>query len=92
MTTDGQPFFAADVYADGMELAASPYTVSVIFTLTVGPETQRRQAVVRMSLQHAKMMAIQFKRAVKEMEQQLGPIELSPKLLKEKGIDVSVDW
>jgi hypothetical protein len=87
-----QPFFATDVYADGMELAASPYTVSVIFTLTIGPDTQRRQAVVRMSLQHAKMMAIQFKRAVKEMEDQLGPIVLPPKLLQDKGVNLEEDW
>lgn len=92
MATEGQPFIPTDVYVDGLELAASAYTVSLIFTLNVGPDATRPQATIRMSLQHAKMMAIQFKRAVKEIEQELGPVSLPTKVLQEKGIELERDW
>ena len=50
-------------------------------------------ATVRMSLEHAKLMAILFKRAVKGIEDTFGiVISLPPGLLEEKGISLETDW
>lgn len=82
-----------DVYADGYNASFSPFTASLVFTVRRGANEVQPVATVRMSLEHAKLMAILFKRAVKEIESTFGMvISLPPGLLEEKGISLETDW
>ncbi len=82
----------ADMYADTFQMSASPYTITLGFGLQVAPNALKPQATIRMSTQHAKVMAILFKRLLKQYEQQAGEIVIPPGLLSEKEIDLERDW
>ena len=88
----GQPFLATDVYADAFQMSVSAYTVSLLFALQVGEGQLRPQAIVRMSPLHAKLVAIQLKRALKGAEEQIGAIAIPEAILTELGIDLERDW
>lgn len=68
-----------DVYSDQMQLNVGPLGCSLIFSVTsTGPVPQgtpaltERVAVVRVSLEHLKMMAYIFRRQLLEYERQAG--------------------
>ncbi len=84
-----------EFYADGFQLAVNPYTAVLVFMqqpLQVGNQPNR-VAIMRMSLEHAKVMAIILRKQVKQFEQSMGhDIELHPTLYQQLGISKMEDW
>jgi hypothetical protein len=68
------PESAPDIYADQFNMAVSPYGVALTFMLTPSNPTPIQvptgdpKAVVRMSLEHAKVMAMVLRRSIKQYE------------------------
>lgn len=82
---------APEVYTDSFSMAASAYTISLIFAVRAGP-VLKQQATVHMSPQHAKVMAILFKRQLKIYEENAGEIIIPELLIRDKEIDFDRDW
>jgi hypothetical protein len=85
------------VYSDGIQIGVSPFTVTLGFTLApqAQPGTQMPTAVatVRMSLEHAKVMAILLRRQLKQYEEQLGTeIALPVQVYQQLGVSAKEDW
>lgn len=64
-----------DVYCDGISMAQSPYGLAITFSLSPsspsplpGQPQPEPQAIVRMSLEHAKVMTMSLRRALKQYE------------------------
>lgn len=83
-----------EYYIDGYGFNGHEYTVFITFTVTTpGEETPKKVAVIRMSPEHAKMMSILFKRAMKDYEGQIGvEIGLPAQLLEKHNIDLNELW
>ena len=85
------------VYSDGVQVAMSPFTVTLVFTenpvAAPGTAAPQTVATVRMSLEHAKVMAIIMRRQLKQYEEQLGePIKLLPQVFQQLGLSPQEDW
>jgi hypothetical protein len=86
-----------EVYSDGVEFAVSPYTVTLSFTMApVGRGATAAPihvANVRMSLEHAKILAIMMRKNLKGVEDQLGSkIVLPQAIYQQLGISPQEDW
>ena len=85
-----------DIYCDGMQIQASPFGIVLLLTLvppTPGTQPPKNVAYVRMSLEHAKVVAIMLRRVMKQHEeQQGGAIVLHPQLYQQLGISRQEDW
>ncbi len=87
-----------DIYADSVEMALTPYDAVLEFSKRTGriQDAAKTQAVhvgtVRMSLQHAKVLAILLKKNLSGYESVVGTIDLHPDLLKALGVSKSEDW
>jgi hypothetical protein len=90
-----------DMYCDGVQVMVSPF--DLILQLTERhpalplqgkqPESPRTIAYVRMSLEHAKVIAIMLRKVLKEHEdQQKGKINLHPQICEVMGISPEEDW
>ena len=85
-----------DVYCDGVGIQVSPF--GLVLNLTQSPPTPGTQqpktaAYVRMSLEHAKVMAIMLRKVLKQTEEQQGsPIVLHPLIYTQMGISRQEDW
>lgn len=86
-----------EVYCDGMQIGLSPYTAILSLTRQspggdhTSPAT--KVANVRMSLEHAKVMAIMLRKQLKNFEAQAGiEIQLPQKLYQDLGISKHEDW
>ena len=93
MTEQGEA--VPEFYVDAYEFNGSPYTVLLSFGLAVPGEQPRSKPVVRlrMSPEHAKVMSILFKRAVKLYEEAIETeIAIPPGILQQHEIDLRVDW
>jgi hypothetical protein len=96
--SDGKPDEAPDIYCDGVQIGLTPYDVMI--------ELGRRPAglptpanakpvcvgTIRMSLQHAKVLAIMLRKNLKNYEDATGPISMHPVLLEQLGISKEEDW
>lgn len=87
----------ANVYSDGIQIGVSPFTVTLGFTLAPqaqpGTQVPTPVATVRMSLEHAKVMAILLKRQLKQYEEQLGTgIALPAQVYQQLGVSAKEDW
>src|SRR5262245_5614532 len=85
------------VYADGVQVGISPFTVTLSFTLApqAQPATQLPTpvATVRMSLEHAKVMAIILRKQLKQFEEQLGAeVPLPLAVYQQLGVSPKEDW
>lgn len=87
---------APEVYSDGVQFAVSPFTVAMGFTIAApgqGVQQPFKAATVRMSLEHAKVMAILLRRQLKQFEESMGQdIPLHPMLYTQLGISRQEDW
>lgn len=90
----------SDVYIDQFSMAHSPFGVALTFGLSpnlpspVQAQNQATtQAVVRMSLEHAKVMAMAIRKTLKQYElENLGdPIKLPLDLLQKMQLS-EADW
>ena len=86
-----------EFYCDGVQIGLSPYTA--ILSLTKQPAGQDKTvpavkvAIVRMSLEHAKVMAIMLRKQVKNYEAQAGvEIQLPNSLYQQLGLSKQEDW
>ena len=92
------------IYSDGVQVGCAPFTVALTFTVSPSPSrlppAPDREPVppkvvadVRMSPEHAKVMAIILRRQIKDFEQQLGkPIPVHPQVLQQLGLSPTEDW
>jgi hypothetical protein len=85
------------VYSDGIQIGVSPFTVTLGFTLAPqaqpGTQVATPVATVRMSLEHAKVMAIILRRQLKQFEEQLGTeIPLPAQVYQQLGVSPKEDW
>ena len=89
-----------DVYCDQFTMGQSAYGITFVFSLTHStppPATERvksePQVIVRMSLEHAKVMAMMIRKNLKQYElEHLGdPIRIPSKLWRELGLPEE-DW
>ncbi len=89
-----------DIYSDQFNMAMSPYGIALTFSLSPSmpsalpnqvPATP--QAVVRMSLEHAKVLAMMLRRNIKQYElEALGdPVKLPQATLAQLHLSDS-DW
>jgi hypothetical protein len=82
-----------ECYADSLSVNFSSYTVGLVFGQVGVSGTIQRKAVVRLSPEHAKMIALVLRKLLKQQEQKLGyTIALPPAALTEKGISLESDW
>ena len=87
----------AILYSDGVQVGISPFTVTLGFT--VAPQAQAGHQVpipvttIRMSLEHAKLMAIILRKQLRQFEQQLGQeIALPAQVFQQLGLSPKEDW
>jgi hypothetical protein len=86
-----------DVYCDSMQLALTPYDAILLLTKHSGKlnssEPPLEVATVRMSLEHAKVMAIMLAKNLHNFENDTGQvIPIHPNLRQKLGISNSEDW
>jgi hypothetical protein len=90
------PESVPELYADGVQVGLGPF--GAILSFTIQPAHGAGTAPVRvcnmrMSVEHAKVMAILLKKQLKVYEQQLGQdIPLHPQLYTQLGISRQEDW
>jgi hypothetical protein len=85
------------IYSDGVQVGCAPFTVALTFTVSPspgrGPQAPHVVADIRMSPEHAKVMAIILRRQIKDFEQQLGkPIPIHPQVAQQLGLSPIEDW
>lgn len=85
------------LYSDGVQVGISPFTVTLSFTVAPQPPVHGQApapvATIRMSPEHAKVMAIILRRQLKQFEEQLGqPIALPPQVYQQLGLSPKEDW
>ena len=86
-----------ELYTDGVQVGLSPFTAVLGFTMQPAGQTGAmapiRVANLRMSLEHAKVMAIVLRKQLKSFEEQMGEtIPLHPQLYQQLGISRQEDW
>jgi hypothetical protein len=90
------PDSVPELYADGVQVGLGPFGAILSFTIqpAMGTGTAPlRVCNMRMSVEHAKVMAILLKKQVKLYEQQVGQeIPLHPQLYTQLGISRQEDW
>ena len=85
------------VYSDGIQIGVSPFTVTLGFTVAPqaqpGTQVATPVATIRMSLEHAKVMAIILRKQLKQFEEQLGAeIPLPLQVYQQLGVSPKEDW
>jgi hypothetical protein len=85
------------VFSDSVQIGSSPFGVSLLFTMapnpTKGQQVPTVVADVRMSPEHAKVLAIILRRHMLDYEQQLGrPLPIHPNVMKQLGLSPEEDW
>ena len=82
-----------EFYADAFRITVSPYTAYLQFSVGDPPSSGFRPvAALRMSPEHAKVMAIILKRIIRETEREAGyEIALHPTIVKENHLDLD-EW
>ena len=85
------------IYTDGVQVGCAPFTIALIFTVSASPargaQPPQTVADLRMSPEHAKVMAMILRRQLKDFEEQLGrPIPVHPQVMKQLGLSPTEDW
>lgn len=97
-----EPF---DVYCDSVQITVTPYDVLLLLQqnkpdvqsepggpATVSVHTQQL-GVVRMSLEHAKVLTLLMKRHLEAFEERTGcRIPLDPDVIRQIGVSLEEDW
>lgn len=79
-----------EYYSDAASVGVNPFGVVVSFgLLTESPGTQQTKAIVRMSPQHAVVLAALLKNSLKDYRDNIGPISLPEEIRAKFGIDES---
>jgi hypothetical protein len=86
------------LYTDGVQVGCQPFGVTLCFTVSplpgsVDPKTPKIVADIRMSPEHAKVLAIVLRRQIQDFERQLGkPIPILPAVVQQLGLSPTEDW
>ena len=85
------------VFCDSVQVGSSPFGISMLFTLAPNPSWAKQEprivADVRMSPEHAKVLAIILRRHILDFEQQMGrPLPMHPTVMKQLGLSPEEDW
>jgi hypothetical protein len=81
-----------ECYSDSAFFGHGSYTFQIIFGVQETSGT-KPLALVRLSPEHAKILAIMLKRQIKEWEAQRNlPIPIAAELLQERGIKLEEEW
>lgn len=86
-----------DLYIDGFRITTNPYGVNIVISSsnpdppTDGTISKTDLAIVRMSLEHAKVMTMVLRQVLKKREREIAPIVLPGNLLNQLGI-AQGDW
>lgn len=77
------------IYASGVEISTSPWDVTLRLSIREGdtPKDVRLVATVVLSPQHAKVVAKLLAKNIDAYEQQIGKIELPPRLYNDLGLE-----
>jgi hypothetical protein len=84
-----------DLYTDSVQIGMGPFGVVLMLGMQSGqPGTAPiRVANLRMSLEHAKILAILLRKQLKVFEEQMGEdIPLHPQLYTQLGLSKTEDW
>lgn len=86
-----------DLYIENVQLGTSPFGMVLSFgkqsPLGTGVQAPIPVCTIRMSLEHAKVMAIMLRKQVRMYEEQMGePIPLHPQLWTQLGLSRQEDW
>ena len=86
-----------DFYTDSVQMGVSPF--GVVLTFGVQPAGQSGPAApslvcnMRMSIEHAKVMAMMMRKQIKVFEDNLGEkIPLHPQIWQQMGLSKQEDW
>lgn len=89
----------ADIYCDGVQMGMTPFDVMLWLMQrppSIGaPGTEVKPihvGTIRMSLEHAKVLAIMLRKNLKDYEDNTGKIPMHPDLMKKLGISKEEDW
>jgi hypothetical protein len=85
------------IYCDGVQVGCAPFTVALTFTVSASPIRGNVPPTVvtdlRMSPEHAKVMAIILRRQLKDFERQQGKdIPMHPQVAQQLGLSPAEDW
>ena len=85
------------LYSDAVQVGCAPFSVALTFTVSASPikgnVPPKVVADIRMSPEHAKVLAILLRRQIKDFEQQLGrPIPVHPQVMQQLGLSPQEDW
>lgn len=86
-----------DVYADNFRIHTNPYGVNLIFakthpdTLAGQPQRTLDQVIVRMSLEHLKVMTMVLRKSLRSWESQTGEVNIPFEVLNAAGLSKE-DW
>jgi len=84
-----------DLYTDSVQIATGPFGVILVLGMQTGQagSAPDKIANLRMSLEHAKILAIMLKKQLKVFEEQIGAdIPLHPQLYTQLGLSKTEDW
>jgi hypothetical protein len=82
-----------EFYTDLVRVDYSAVTIMFTFSIAVPNQPQREQAIVRMSPEHAKLMAIILRKSFKAYEQERGAeISIPASVLEQQGVSLEQDW
>ena len=95
---DKQEPEVAELYTDAFEVTTTPFGVNMTFGVREPhpapnkPQSVRELAIVRMSLEHAKVMTMLLRRQLKVYESDVGvPIKIPSSVYTQLGI-AEEDW
>jgi hypothetical protein len=87
---------APDLYADTVQIGLSPFGVVLVCGLQPAGQVGAAPTKVcnlRLSLEHAKVLAILLRKNLKTFEEQMGEdIPLHPQLYTQLGLSKTEDW
>lgn len=88
---------APDLYTDGVQIGLSPFGVTLAFAMQPAGQTGTMAPIkvcnLRMSLEHAKVLAIMLKKQLKNFEENMGEdIPLHPTVTQQLGFSKMEDW
>jgi hypothetical protein len=82
-----------EFYVDQFRVNYSSYTVMLSFGVGAPGQPTRDEVILRMSPEHAKVMAILFKKSFKAFEEERGAeVTLPPSVLEEHKLSLERDW
>ena len=86
-----------NLYADSVQMSTTPFGVVMMFGMRPHAQTGTVPVIevcnLRMSLEHAKVLAMMLKKQIKTFEDSMGEkIPLHPQIWQQMGLSKQEDW